>query len=68
MSIENENKKKEQNPTPGTRVREGLDDINSADGDSQENVISSTRSQIEDEKRGRKHGTPLTGSNPRAGD
>jgi len=68
MSIQNENKKKGPVSTPDTRIEEGLEDINSANGNSQDNVISSTRKKIEDEKHGRKHGEPLTGTTPRAGD
>jgi len=64
MSKQNENKKRPVH-TPDTRIEEGLDDINSANGNSQDNVISSTHKKIEDEKHGRKHGEPLTGTTPK---
>ena len=65
MSIQNENKKKEQVSTPDTRVEGGLEGINSADGNAQDNVISNTHKKIQDEKHGRKHGEPLTGTTPK---
>lgn len=68
MSKQNENRKKGRISTPDTFIEEGLASINSASGDSQDNVISNTHKRIEDEKHGRKHGQPLTGTNPRAGD
>lgn len=67
MSKQNENKKRGPVRTPDASIEEGLDDINSANGKSQ-NVISNTHKRIEDEKHGRKHGEPLTGTTPRAGD
>ena len=67
MSNNNENKK-EPIRTPDTQIEEGLEDINSSSGDSQDNVISNTHKKIQDEKHGRKHGEPLTGTSPKAGD
>lgn len=68
MSKQNENKKKGRISTPDTYIEEGLADINSANSDSPDNVISNTHKKIEDQKHGRKHGEPLTGTTPRAGD
>lgn len=68
MSKQNENKKKGGISTPDVYMEEGLAGINSADGDSQDNVISNTHKRIENDKHGRKHGEPLTGTTPRAGD
>lgn len=48
-----------------TRVPTGFDDINSADAESQDNVISDTKSVIQNRKHGRDHGEPLTGSTPK---
>lgn len=48
-----------------TRVPTGFDDINSADAESQDNVISDTKSEILNRKHGRDHGEPLTGSTPK---
>jgi|GEM_PF-2058957 len=51
--------------TPDTSTPEGREDINSADGSSQENVISNPHKKIRDEKHGRSHGEPITGANPK---
>jgi len=68
MSIQDENKKRKDVSTPDTRIEEGLENINSSSGNSRDNVISDTQKRIQDEKHGRKHGEPLTGTTPRAGD
>ncbi|HUH19718.1 hypothetical protein [Albibacterium sp.] len=67
MSNNNENKKGKI-ITPDRIEEEGLADINSSSGDSPDNVISNTQKKIQDAKHGRKHGEPLTGTSPKAGD
>ena len=67
MSTQDENKNKSKKPLiiPDTEIEEGLENINSASGNSPDNVISNTHKRMEDEKHGRKHGQPITGTSPR---
>lgn len=68
MKTEDKNRKTGNAPeeTPDTPMEEGLDDINPASADSQDNVISNTHSKVANKKHGRKRGDPLTGASPKA--
>lgn len=59
------NKKVNPEEEVDSGVTKDFDDINSADGDSQDNVVSDSRSEIRNRKHGRDHGEPLTGSSPK---
>lgn len=61
---ENKNNNLEDAADTGV-VRKGFDDINSADSDSKDNVVSDVRSEVRNRKHGRDHGEPLTGSTPK---
>jgi len=67
--MNSDNKDKRPTPTPDTpdvSIDEGRESINSADGNSQENVISSTSKKKQDDRHSRKHGEPITGANPKS--
>lgn len=59
------NKKANLEDELDSNVPTGFDDINSAEADSQDNVISDTKSKIQNREHGRDHGEPLTGSTPK---
>jgi len=71
MSVEKGNRRKDEHgehvdsDTPDEPMEEGLDTINSSNGDAEENVISDTHSEIEDAKHGRNNAKPITGANPK---
>lgn len=46
-------------------IRKGLDDINSGESNSKDNVVSDVQSEVRNRKHGRDHGEPLTGSTPK---
>lgn len=46
-------------------ITKDFEEINSAEADSNDNVVGDTRSETQNRKHGRDHGDPLTGTTPK---